>query len=179
MFVKSNKSKKNLRVVLLGLVFVSILIRIGLISSSFLNYFGFITAYEGRFTTLDMVSSNINNIPALMVTLPAIYILLKSNLYNKNIIYIVFISTAAIFVNMGFAYPNLRRMYWYFEPIAYVYLLQYLDLDKFSVPSQRSGVAVIKYVVIAMGVFFMLRNYIFNPNQLLLSTTYDWGLFFN
>ena len=178
-FVKTNQAKKILRTTLIGLIFISILIGIKLISFNFLSYFDFITAYESRFTDMNTVHSNMNMIPALIVTVPALYILFDNRLYYKNLIYVVIISFAAIFADIGFAYPNLRRMYWYFEPLAYIYLVQYLDLKLYAVGKSRNNVLILRYAVVTFGLYMMLKSYIFNPNQLLMSTTYDWSGFFN
>ena len=177
-FVKSDQSKKILRVMLIVLIFISILVGLGLISFNILNLFDFITAYDARFTNVNTVASNMNIIPALIVTLPALYILFNTHLYDKYIIYIVFISMAAIFADLGFAYPNLRRMYFYFEPLAYIYLVQYLDLNLYTTSDNRSVAYGVKCIVIAIGVYLMLRNYVFNPNQLLMSETYSFNQFF-
>lgn len=177
-FVKTNQAKKILRTTLIGLIFISILIGIKLISFNLLSYFDFITAYESRFTDMNTVHSNMNMIPALIVTVPALYILFDNRLYYKNLIYVVIISFAAIFADIGFAYPNIRRMYWYFEPLAYIYLVQYLDLNLYAVGSKRSNASMVRCAVIAFGVYMILKSYIFNPNQLLMSATYDWNQFF-
>lgn len=178
-FIKSTRAKMYLRITLVSLIVISILIGIGLVSFNFLSIFDFITAYESRFTSANTVASNMNIIPALIVTLPALYILFDSRLYNKNIIFITFISMTAIFANFGFAYPNLRRMYWYFEPLAYIYLVQYLDLNLYAAGDKRFYASMVRYAVIAFGVYMILKSYIFNPNQLLMSTTYTFNQFFN
>lgn len=172
-FVNTIRSKEIFRVTLIFLIFISILIGVKLISFNILSFFDFITAYESRFITTNTVGSDMSIIPALMVTLPALFILFDKQLFNKSLIFIAFISMAAIFADLGFAYPNLRRMYWYFEPIAYIYLVQYLDFNMYAVGRDRSIVFVVKYAVIAFGIYMVLKNYIFNPNQLLMSITYD------
>lgn len=178
-FVRTDKARSIMRAVLIFLLFTAILTGAGLISFNILSVFDFITAYEDRFTSANTVASNMNIVPALIVTLPALYILFDSRLYNKNIVFITFISMAAIFADFGFAYPNLRRMYWYFEPLAYIYLVQYLDLKLYAVGKSRSNVLILRYAVVTFGLYMMLKSYIFNPNQLLMSTTYDWSGFFN
>lgn len=178
-FVRTNKTRRILRAALIILIFIAILTGAGLISFDILSVFDFVTAYESRFTSANTVASNMNIIPALIVTLPALYILFDSRLYNKNIIFITFISMAAIFADFGFAYPNLRRMYWYFEPLAYIYLVQYLDLKLYAVGKSRSNVLILRYAVVTFGLYMMLKSYIFNPNQLLMSTTYTFNQFFN
>ena len=167
-----------LRITLVSLIVSSILTGIGLISFNILSISDFITAYDGLFTSDNMVGSDINIIPALIVTLPALYILSDTCLYNKSLIYITFISLAAIFCNLGFAYPNLRRLFFYFQPLAYIYVVQYLDLNLYAAGGKRFNASMVRYAVIAFGVYMILKSYIFNPNQLLLSSTYTFNQFF-
>ena len=178
-FIKTIMARKVLRNILIGLIFSSILIGLGVVSFDVLRYFDFITAYESRFTNVNTVASNMNIIPALIVTVPALYILFNNRLYNNNLISIVIISFAAIFADISFEYPNLRRMYWYFEPLAYIYLVQYLDSKIYVTDSQRSNAFFVKYAVIAFGAYMVLKSYIFNPNQMLMSSTYNWSQLFN
>lgn len=177
-FVRTSKTRRILRAALIILIFTAILTGAGLIPINILSFFDFISAYGSRFTSANTVGSNMNIIPALIVTLPALYILFDSRLFNKNIVFITFISMAAIFADMGFAYPNLRRMYWYFEPLAYIYLVQYLDLKLYALGGKRSNALMVRYAVIAFGVYMISKSYIFNPDQLLMSVTYDWNQFF-
>lgn len=178
-WVNTIKSKEILRYTLIGLISISILIGAGLISFNILGLFDFVSAYEGRFVRTNDVGSDMSIFTASRVTIPALFILFNKRLFNRSSIFIVFISMAAIFANVGFEYPNLRRMYWYFDPLAYIYLVQYLNLNMYAVDSNRSIVSGVKYTVIAFGVYMMLKNYIFNPNQLLMSTTYQFNQFFS
>lgn len=170
-FINTDRGNIILQYVSVGALAFSLLVAFGIINLDFLffldlsgglsRYQNYIIDDENRMGTSFSAST------AIIRTGVAVYILAFR--YWENIQYAIIIVFSAIIVNISLSLPNASRLFAFFSPLFYMYMVQYICIPPTSSRYIKTTAIPYKWITICLFLYIILATYLLNPKISILN----------
>lgn len=175
-FIKTERGQIILNFVLIGIVFFSVLVALGLIKFDVLSLLNNMETYGRYMSTENDVGTSRKIAHSIIFTTVAVFICLLFGKQDKQAA--TMLCVAAFISNIAIVYPNLARLKCYFITLGYISLIQYFDIKQYS---KKQEVTLMSSIGLVFSLYFIsviLKSFVFTETPQIFQETYSLDQFF-